>query len=175
MNFRLRFCRLVGSAHVSMKKTNLRAYRKHLASNTTTNLFTRFVHKFQILLSNYSANQNESWFCFILSQDSCIVPIAHTDWKWIFGGNNHFQCCPTIIWHLGVSVALIGVNLHYKIIKIPKRPHKGQKRPSQKWSLNYMLCDHNLTFYCVFGLNWCQFTPETYEKSKRPQKATKGQ
>ena len=38
-----------------------------------------------------------------------------------------------------------------------------------------MLRDHNWTFYSVFGLNWCQFAPENYQKSKkaaqRPEKA----
>ena len=38
-----------------------------------------------------------------------------------------------------------------------------------------MLCDQNWTFYSVFGLNWPQFVPENYQKTKkaiqRPGKA----
>jgi hypothetical protein len=48
-------------------------------------------------------------------------------------------CCATIIGHSSVSLALIGINLHQKIIKSLKRPFKDQKRPSQKWLLK-LLC-----------------------------------
>ncbi len=60
-----------------------------------------------------------------------------------------------------------------KLSRYQKGHTKAKKRPSQKWSLNYMLCDHNLTFYCVFGLNWCRFTPETCKKSKKAAKGRK--
>ena len=75
-----------------------------------------------------------------------------------------------------MSLALIGVSLLQTIIKSPKRPLKElkcQERPCQKWSLNYMLRNHIWTFYSVFSLNWCQFTPEIIKSPKRLHKDQK--